>query len=54
MTKRNMWKEQQEEARLWHEEVSWVGKIAYIVLVVVLPVAAYILRVWLESHTAHN
>ena len=52
MTRRNLWKEQEEEARIWREELTWAGKIAYILLAVVLPVAAAILIPWLTAHNA--
>ena len=52
MTRRNLWKEQDEEARIWREELGWVGKIAYILLAVVLPIAAAILTPWLAEQIA--
>jgi hypothetical protein len=52
MTRRNLWKEQDEEARIWREELGWVGKIAYILLAVILPIAAAILTPWLAEQIA--
>jgi len=52
MTRRNLWKEQDEEARIWREEIGWGGKIAYILLAVVLPIAAAILMRWLAEQIA--
>ena len=52
MTRRNLWKEQDEEARIWREELSWFGKIAYILLAVILPIAAAILTPWLAEQIA--
>ena len=52
MTRRNLWKEQEEEACIWREELTWAGKIAYILLAVVLPIAAAILIPWLDAYNA--
>ena len=52
MTRRNWWKEREEEARIWREELTWAGKIAYILLAVVLPIAAAILIPWLDAYNA--
>jgi hypothetical protein len=47
----NGWKEQ-EEARIWHEELGWGEKIGYILLVLVLPIAGAILTAWLAAQNA--
>jgi len=52
MTRRNLWKEQEEEERIWREELGWGGKIAYILLAVVLPIVAAILGPWLAEQIA--
>ena len=52
MTRRNLWKEQEEEARIWREALTWAGKFAYILLAVVLPIAAAILINWLDAQIA--
>jgi hypothetical protein len=52
MTRRNLWEEHEEEARVWREELTWAGKIAYILLAVVLPIAAAILGPWLAEQIA--
>jgi hypothetical protein len=52
MPQPNWWKEQEEEARIWREQLTWAGKIAYILLAVVLPIAAAILIPWLDAYNA--
>jgi hypothetical protein len=52
MTRCNFWKEQDEEARIWREELGLGGKIAFILLAVVLPIAAAILKPWLVAQIA--
>ena len=52
MPQPNWWKEQEEEARICREQLTWAGKIAYILLAVVLPIAAAILIPWLDAYNA--